>query len=63
MKSTYEKACSGQYLEKFDKNGNLLRTAEQFESGYWVVHIYKGIDIGGEYSPTEFKKIRKYFKK
>ena len=59
--TTYEKQCKGMYLCKYAKNGNLLRTAEQFVSGNWVVHVYKGTDIGGEYSDEEFKKIRKLF--
>ena len=61
MKTLYEKSCNKKYFEKYDKNGNLLRTAEQFESGFWIVHIYKGVDIRGEYSNSEFKKIKKYF--
>ena len=43
----YEKACAGMYLMSFAKNGNLMRTAEQFESGNWVVHVYHGKDISG----------------
>ena len=58
--TTYEKQCKGMYLAKYAKNGNLLRTAERFDST-WVVHIYAGLDIAGEYSDTEFKKIRKFF--
>ena len=58
--TTYEKQCDGMYLEKYSKNGNLLRTAERFDST-WVVHVYTGLDITGEYSDTEFKKIRKFF--
>lgn len=63
MKSVYEKACSGEYLEKYDKKGNLLRTAELFNNS-WVVWVYRGIDVSGEYSNDIFKKeIRKYFNK
>lgn len=58
---SYEKACKKQYFERFSKNGNLLRTAEQFDSGHWVVHIYKGIDLSGEYTAEEFEKIKKFF--
>jgi hypothetical protein len=57
--TTYEKQCKGMYLQKCSKNSNLLRTAEQFESGNWVVHVYSGLDISGEYTDKEFKKIRK----
>ena len=60
--TTYEKACRGMYLEKYSKNGNLIRTAEQFEvSGNWVVHVFSGRDISGEYNEDEFKQIRKFF--
>jgi hypothetical protein len=59
----YEKACAGMYLMSFAKNGNLMRTAEQFESGNWVVHVYHGKDISGEYAENEFKQIYKFFKK
>ena len=61
--SLYEKACNYMYLEKYNKHGDLLRTAEQFTSGNWVVHTYGGKYLDGEYTPKEFKKIRKYFKK
>ena len=61
--TTYEKACVGMYLEKYSKNGNLIRTAERFDSGNWVVHVYSGRDISGEYSENEFKQIQKFFKK
>jgi ribosomal protein L20 len=60
--SLYDKATKSQYLEKYSKNGNLVRTAEQFDSGSWVVSVYSGIDISGEYSNEEFnKRIKKYF--
>jgi hypothetical protein len=59
--TTFEKQCKGMYLPKVSKNGNLLRAAEQFDSGNWVVHVYSGTDISGEYSDKEFKKIRKLF--
>ena len=49
------------YLEKYSKNGNLLRTAEQFNSGNWVVWVYGGTDISGEYTEAEFNKIKKHF--
>ena len=58
--TTYEKQCKGMYLQKYAKNGNLLRTAEAFGS-IWVVHVYTGLDVSGEYSDIEFKKIRKLF--
>jgi hypothetical protein len=58
---SYEKACKGMYLRKYSKNGNLLREAEQFDSGDWVVHVFKGVNISGEYTPSEFKKVKKYF--
>ena len=61
--TTYEKTCAGMYYEKYAKNGNLIRTAEQFESGNWVVHVYHGRDISGEYTDSEFKQIQKAFKK
>ena len=59
--TTYEKQCKGMYLQKCARNGNLLRTAEQFASGNWIVHIYAGPDISGEYTDIEFRKIRKLF--
>lgn len=60
--SLYEKACKGMYLEKYNKNHNLIRTAEQFYSGNWVVHVITGKDISGEYTDECFKKeIKKYF--
>ena len=61
--SLYEKKCAGQYLEKFGKSGNLLRTAEQFPSGRWVVHEYPAskTNLQGEYTPKEFEDIRKFF--
>ena len=49
------------YLEKYSKNGNLLRSAEQFNSGNWVVWTFNGNDISGEYTEEEFKKIKKHF--
>ena len=58
---SYEKSCKGMYLEKYSKNGNLLRTAEQFNSGNWVVWVYGGTDISGEYTEAEFNKIKKHF--
>jgi|DEB0MinimDraft_4_1074332.scaffolds.fasta_scaffold755096_1 hypothetical protein len=62
--TTYEKVCAGMYLEKYSKDGNLIRTAEQFGgSGNWVVHVFSGLNIGGEYNEDEFKQIRKFFKK
>ena len=57
--STYQKACKGRYIEKFSKNGNLIRTAEQFDSGMWVVHEYSQssrLDLSGEYTDRIFKK-------
>ena len=62
MQTLYEKQCVNQYLEKYDKNDNLLRTAEQFDSGNWVVCTYKGIDLSGEYSEKEFSKIKNKFR-
>jgi hypothetical protein len=59
--SLYEKECSNQYFEKYDRQFNLMRTAEQFPSGNWVVSVWKGKEIQGEYTPNEFKKIKKYF--
>ena len=40
MESLYNKQCKGKYLEKYAKNGNLLRTAEQYESGSWIILEY-----------------------
>lgn len=58
----YEKACKGEYLEKYRKNGDLLLTAEKFNKT-WIVSVFHGKDIGGEYSEEEFEPIRKkYFK-
>lgn len=58
---SYEKSCKGMYLEKYSKNGNLLRSAEQFNSGNWVVWTFNRNDISGEYTEEEFKKIKKHF--
>ena len=59
----YEKATQKRYLEKYAKNGNLIRTAEQFDSGSWVVSEYppSKTNLQGEYTNEEFDKIRKYF--
>jgi hypothetical protein len=57
----YEKQCDKMYLEKYSKNGNLLRTAEKFSSGNWVVIVYSGANISGEYTNTEFQKIKNKF--
>ena len=59
----YEKQCNGMYLEKYSKNGNLLRTAEQFSGGIWVIHEYPDskTNIQGEYTKEEFKPIRKRY--
>ena len=59
---TYEKVTKGMYLEKYSKSGNLMRNAEQFESGNWVVWVYgKYLDISGEYTEEEFKSIKKLY--
>ena len=59
---TYEKATKGMYLEKYSKSGNLMRSAEQLESGNWVVWVYgKYLDISGEYTEEEFKRIKKLY--
>ena len=63
MSSLYEKACNLEYLEKYSKNGNLLRTAEKYEK-CWIIHQYneKNNLKSGEYTLYEFQKIRtKYF--
>ena len=58
----YEKATKGMYLEKYSKSGNLMRKAEQFESGNWIVWAYgKYLDISGEYTEEEFKNIKKLY--
>jgi hypothetical protein len=63
MDTLFKKQVAGVYLEKISSKGNLIRTAEQFPSGCWVVLVYHGVDISGEYTETEFKAIRnKYFK-
>ena len=60
--NTYEKATKGMYLEKYSKSGNLMRNAEQLESGNWVVWVYgKYLDISGEYTEEEFKRIKKLY--
>jgi hypothetical protein len=61
MESLYEKQCKGMYLEKYAKNGNLLRTAEKYESGNWVISEYPSskTNMQGEYSDKEFKGIRR----
>lgn len=61
----YEKAAHNEYLEKHNKNGDLIRTAERFDSGVWIVQEYSKskTNIMGEYSNEEFNKLRnRYFK-
>jgi len=65
-KSLFEKACAGMYLEENNKDGYLIRTAEQFSSGNWVISEYprSKTNLNGEYTNKEFQKLRnKYFKK
>ena len=59
----YEKACKKMYFEVYKRNGILLRKAEQFPSGNWVVWCSPSsqVKIAGEYTNKEFHKIRKYF--
>jgi hypothetical protein len=60
--SLYEKQCNGTYLEKYDTKGNLIRTAEKFDSGSWVVSDFNTKKLlSGEYTNEEFKIIKKYF--
>ena len=61
MGSLYEKQCNGQYLEKYSKNGSLIRTAEQYSNGNWVISEYPSsrTNMQGEYSNNDFSKIRK----
>lgn len=61
MESLYEKQCNGQYLVKYSKNGNLLRTAEQYPNGNWTVSEYPSsrTNMQGEYSNDDFNKIRR----
>lgn len=61
MESLYEKQCKGMYLEKHSKTGNLLRTAEQFNSGCWVITEYPSsrTTMQGEYSNQEFNGVRR----
>jgi len=49
------------YLEKYGKNGNLLRTAEQHSGGNWVISEYPSSrsNMQGEYTSEEFNSIRK----
>lgn len=63
MKTLFEKACEGRYLEKYNKRGDLLREAEQFDSGVWIVWEYPSskTNIQGEYSEQEFKSIRRRY--
>ena len=61
METTYEKECNGGYFAKYNKKGNLLRTAERLNSGRWVIHTYMGLDLSGEYSEQEFNNIKKHF--
>jgi len=60
MESLYEKQCKGMYLEKYANNGNLLRKAEQFDNGNWVIYEYPSskTNMQGEYSNEEFKNVR-----
>lgn len=59
--SEFQKVERGDFLEKYDKKGNLMRTAEKFSTGTWIVHCYSGKELQGEYTEEEFKTIRKYF--
>lgn len=58
----FDKKSKGEYLEKYDKNGNLLTTAEQYTGGNWIVSEYplSKTNMQGEYSDEEFKTIRKH---
>jgi len=49
------------YLEKHSKTGNLLRTAEQFNSDCWVITEYPSsrTTMQGEYSNQEFNGVRR----
>lgn len=61
MESLYDKQCKGKYLEKYAKNGNLLRTAEQYENGSWIISEYPSsrTNMQGEYTNEEFNNIRR----
>lgn len=61
MESLYDKQCKGKFLEKYAKNGNLLRTAEQYENGSWIISEYppSRTNMQGEYTNEEFNNIRK----
>lgn len=61
--TTYEKQCNGMYLEKYSSKGNLLRTAEQFDSGNWVISDYPDsrLELQGEYTSEEFNEVHKHF--
>ncbi len=61
MKTIYDKQCKGKYLEKYAKNGNLLRTAEQYENGSWIISEYPSsrTNMQGEYTNEEFNNIRR----
>lgn len=63
METLYTKKCNKEYLEKYSKNGNLLRTAEKFGDS-WIVSEYPGskTNLSGEYKEKEFKAIKRYFK-
>jgi len=62
-KSLFEKACAGKYIEKYNKQGNLLRTAEQFTCGNWIINEYPAskTNLSGEYTNKEFQKLRRYY--
>lgn len=58
--SHYEMKCKGKYLEKYAKNGNLLRTAEKY-GDTWIVSEYPSskTNYQGEYTIEQFDKIYK----
>ena len=58
---SYEKECNNELLTRFSKRGDLMRTVEKFDSGNWVVAVWKGKDLSGEYTDKEFQEIRSYF--
>jgi len=61
--NTYEKSCNGMYLEKYNKKGNLVRTAEKINSSWLVFDYATNLKLSGEYNETEFNSIKKHFKR
>ena len=64
IRESMNKEAKGELLEKYsNKTHNLIRTAEKFDTGTWIVKEYNSrTNLSGEYTNKEFQKIKRYFK-